>query len=289
MLFHATRVPHARRSATPPVAALVAGDGPAVLLVHGWTGFKESWGPLLPAIAAAGMRAVALDLPGCGASPRGPRGGHSPEGLAEALARVVDAERPAGVVAHSFGVQVAVLALRRAGAVPRLALIAPAALPWPRRRTPPRGLADLVRVPFVGPPLARVALRRMRRDPARRVAAYRTALVDPDALAGDPAMRALLADAADRLARADVGVLVEWLGPALDGDLREAARGLGAPALVVCGARDRVVPPGGGAALARALRGARLLTAPGAGHFPHLERADLVVPAITGHLAGRAP
>jgi pimeloyl-ACP methyl ester carboxylesterase len=44
------------------------GDGPLVLLVHGFPEFWWSWRHQLPAIAAAGFRAVAIDLPGYGRS-----------------------------------------------------------------------------------------------------------------------------------------------------------------------------------------------------------------------------
>lgn len=288
MGFHAPRVSHVRRPVREPVATLTAGDGPAVLLVHGWTGFKESWGPLVPALAGAGLRAVAVDLPGCGGSPRRRRGRHDPEGLAAELARAVAAHGAVGVVAHSFGAQVAVLAALRAHVPPpRLALLAPAAAPWPAPRLPPRTVSDLVRVPLAGPSLTRIALALMRRDPARRAAAYRTAVADPAALARDPAMRALLDDAAARLAGADLRVLVEWLRPALDVDLRRLAPSLVAETLVVTGDRDRVVPAGAAGELVAALPHGRLLQVPGVAHFPHLERPERVVPAVVAHLGGR--
>ncbi len=52
------------------LARIETGTGPAVLLIHGLNGFKEGWGPLPQALAAAGLRAVAVDMPGFGASPR---------------------------------------------------------------------------------------------------------------------------------------------------------------------------------------------------------------------------
>ncbi|MCP3975877.1 MAG: alpha/beta hydrolase [bacterium] len=50
------------------LAITEAGEGPAVLLVHGWPETKHSWRHQLPALAAAGYRAVALDCRGYGGS-----------------------------------------------------------------------------------------------------------------------------------------------------------------------------------------------------------------------------
>ena len=51
-----------------------AGTGPLVLLLHGFPEFWWSWRHQLPALAAAGMRAVAVDLRGYGDSDKPPRG-----------------------------------------------------------------------------------------------------------------------------------------------------------------------------------------------------------------------
>ncbi|WP_017539468.1 alpha/beta fold hydrolase [Nocardiopsis halophila] len=50
------------------------GDGPLVLLLHGFPGFWWSWQAQIGALADAGYRAVAVDLRGCGASDKPPRG-----------------------------------------------------------------------------------------------------------------------------------------------------------------------------------------------------------------------
>jgi pimeloyl-ACP methyl ester carboxylesterase len=52
------------------LAAEVVGDGPVVLLVHGFPGTSYSWRHQLPALAAAGFRAVAVDTRGYGRSDR---------------------------------------------------------------------------------------------------------------------------------------------------------------------------------------------------------------------------
>lgn len=51
-----------------------AGDGPLVLLVHGFGEFWWSWRHQLPALAEAGYHAVAVDLRGYGDSDKPPRG-----------------------------------------------------------------------------------------------------------------------------------------------------------------------------------------------------------------------
>lgn len=51
-----------------------AGAGPLVLFLHGFPEFWWAWHAVLPAVADAGFRAVAVDLRGYGASDKPPRG-----------------------------------------------------------------------------------------------------------------------------------------------------------------------------------------------------------------------
>jgi haloalkane dehalogenase len=51
-----------------------AAGGPEALLVHGWPESSYMWRHLLPALAEAGYRAVAPDLPGYGDSEPDPPG-----------------------------------------------------------------------------------------------------------------------------------------------------------------------------------------------------------------------
>lgn len=80
------------------------GTGPLVLLLHGFPEFWWSWRHQLPALAAAGMRAVAVDLRGYGDSDKPPRGydlwtlSGDVAGLVRALG-----ERQAHLVGHDWG------------------------------------------------------------------------------------------------------------------------------------------------------------------------------------------
>ena len=266
------------------IATLEGGTGPAVLLLHGLNGFKEGWGPLPEALAAGGLRTVAVDLPGFGASPRLTRGRTGPESLARALEPLVSSLAPVGVVGHSLGTQIAmILAARRPEAVGRIALIAPWVLARPMR-LPPRRVSDLVQIPLAGPALARLAISRIRRSPERRRDAYLTAVADPGSFTGDPAMATLLRDASDRLSTADLRAMADWASRGLGTDVRPLAARLPQPTLVVVGALDRITKPAGAEWLAGALPAGRLLRLPDVGHFPHLEAPATVLPALVEHL-----
>ncbi len=86
------------------------GSGPLVLLVHGFPEGWYSWRHQLPALAAAGYRAVAVDVRGYGRSsrPAATDAFRMRELVADAVA-VVDAlgERTAVVVGHDWGSAVA--------------------------------------------------------------------------------------------------------------------------------------------------------------------------------------
>jgi alpha-beta hydrolase superfamily lysophospholipase len=114
------------------VVGWTLGDGPAVLLMHGWGGRAAQLLPLAEALAARGLRAVALDAPGHGAS--GPsrlgRGQSTFFDFADALLEASALLGPAvALAAHSGGAVAAHLALRGGLAPERVVLLAPMAGP----------------------------------------------------------------------------------------------------------------------------------------------------------------
>jgi pimeloyl-ACP methyl ester carboxylesterase len=81
-----------------------AGEGPLVLLLHGYPQFWWCWRHQLPALAEAGYRAVAMDLRGYGGSDKPPRG-YDTTTFAADVAGVIRALGQAGgiVVGHDWG------------------------------------------------------------------------------------------------------------------------------------------------------------------------------------------
>lgn len=262
------------------------GAGRPVLLVHGWTGFKEVWRDLPEALAGAGRQAIALDLPGWGESRAPRRFAHTPAAYATALVAAVDAIGPCAIVAHSMGAQAALLAaLRRPAAIERLVLIGPAVTPFRPIRVPPRSLRDVVRYPVVGVPILRLALLFLRADGPRWRRSYEQAVADPVGLSADPRFRELLEMACRRLTRTSTATLARSAPPLLAFDGRPLARSIRQPTLVVIGTRDRVVVPAEVIAFARLLPAGRLLRVPGVGHFPQFEAPERTIAAIAAELA----
>lgn len=81
-----------------------AGEGPLVLLLHGFPTYWWTWRHQLPALAEAGYRAVAMDLRGYGGSDKTPRG-YDPFTLAGDVAGVIRSlgYAEAVVIGHGWG------------------------------------------------------------------------------------------------------------------------------------------------------------------------------------------
>ena len=229
------------------VAYRVAGGGPPVVLLHGLGGSGRWWDPNAAALAER-CHVHAVDLVGFGES----RGGER-IGVADAsrlLVRWLDRlglER-VSLVGHSMGGRIAAdLAADFPRRVERLVLVGAAIYPPASGR--PLRLTGLARAIGSMPP---------RFIPLLAADAYRAG---PRTVWR--ATRATLTHAAaDRLTR------------------------IAAPALVVGGERDTIVPLATGERIARLLPWAELVVIPGAGHNPMWERPDsfnrLVVDFLTG-------
>jgi pimeloyl-ACP methyl ester carboxylesterase len=92
------------------IAAWRLGEGPAILLAHGWADDHMLWKPLIQALAERGRAIVALDLPGHGNS------GGVESGVRSSADAILAAARALGpieaVVGHSLGGLAATLAVK---------------------------------------------------------------------------------------------------------------------------------------------------------------------------------
>lgn len=240
---------------------LEGGSGPALVFLHGAGGLSED-DPLLARLAAS-HRVLAPELPGFGQS--------SGEELLEDMLDFtlhgldvlgcLDVERPV-LVGHSLGGMIAAeMASVCPAAVSALALLAPAGL-W----LDDQPAADIFSVlPHDLPAL-------LFHDPSRAA----TRGMD---FSDDQALIDFFVDNARRL-----GTAGKLLFPIPDRRLSKRLYRLRAPALILWGESDRVMPPVYASAWAGHLRSARVVTVPEAGHMLNVEQPDAVAGAITAWL-----
>ncbi len=212
-----------------------------VLMIHGLGGWAENWREIVPAVVASGRRAVAIDLPGFGASERPRR------------ARYFDPEKPfyppivfgvldalgierAHVIGHSFGGSVAyTAAVSCPERVRSLTLIAPGGLGRRLARS-----FRLLTLPGTG-----LLARLVRSEAATREVLY-ACFHDPARCPEDTLAEAI------RYGGPSIGEMVRILRSSVTfrHGVREEVRRrwverhtrYGGPALVVWGREDRVLP-----------------------------------------------
>jgi pimeloyl-ACP methyl ester carboxylesterase len=118
------------------VSTLEAGSGPAVVMLHGLGGTKQSFLPTVAALAPAGYRTIAMDLPGFGDTDKPLGASYDAAFFArwvEALLDALNIER-AHVLGHSMGGRVALeMGFRYPDRVESLMLMTPS-LAWRRDR-----------------------------------------------------------------------------------------------------------------------------------------------------------
>jgi 2-succinyl-6-hydroxy-2,4-cyclohexadiene-1-carboxylate synthase len=253
-------------------AVQAAGSGPALLLLHGFTGSGRSWeGGLAEAASDSGFRVIAPDLPGHGGTAWRAGGAGPDEPSRAAIERVADdlaellrvlGHDRAHVVGYSMGARVALrLAISHPAHVRSLVLEAPSA-----------GIEDA----------AERAARRAADDALARalerdgIESFVNAWERTPVLAGEarlgPVTRAALREI--RLSHDPAGLAASLRAAGqgamepLHGRLAEVT----APTLVVVGADDPVRDRA--AAVAAGVPVARLAVIDGAAHAPHLEAPD---------------
>jgi pimeloyl-ACP methyl ester carboxylesterase len=251
------------------------GDGPAVVMLHGFASSLETWNDVAPRLAQK-HRVVALDLKGFGWTDR-PEGDYSPEAQARLVMRLLDqrgVERAAWV-AHSWGSSVALAAaLAEPKRVARLALYdawvyeeqLPAFFTWSR-------------APGVGETL--FALYYKERADERMALAFYDKKNVTERLIED------VERAMDRPGTT-AAALAAVRGQRFAGT-QERYRTVTQPALLLWGREDRVTPVEIGERLSRDLPSSRLVVYPQCGHFPMIEAKEASTRELASFLAEEAP
>ncbi|HYC02652.1 MAG TPA: alpha/beta fold hydrolase [Azospirillaceae bacterium] len=238
-----------------PAAYLDRGEGGVpLLLVHGFGGDALTWQFNLMALAAD-RRVVAVDLPGHGESTMDAGTGEVAV-LADWLARLIDALGLGRVdlVGHSLGARVALdLAARHRERARRLTLLACA------------GLGSAVEIDFLR------AMRGVRTMEAAGAAVDR--LFGVPSPYRDSFAKALLARMSDPASEAPLAAMLERTWEAVQARQGFDWSRLDAPAQLVWGTADGIVPPPAQGDLPPHLP-VHLL--PGVGHMPHVEAAGRV-------------
>ena len=256
------------------------GAGPALVLVHGFAGSTFSWRAVVPELAKE-FRVIAVDLPGFGLSDRRPGIGYGHERHVDRLLALLDLlgiER-AAFAGHSMGGAVVQrLAARAPGRAERLVLVgsvsAGANLDIGRRRRASRLMFGAIRLAAVSPTVmyaaGRRGLRQMVADPAFVTPEVVRGYIDPLLIPGT--VRAVAEMAREHAAE-----------PAVD------LGAIAAPALVVTGEADVVVPPQRAEELAAALPAAGpAVVIDQAGHLLAEERPDAFLRATLPFLRAGA-
>ena len=244
------------------------GEGPAILLVHGYPLDGAMWSGVARALSAR-FRVLKPDLPGRGETPSASDG--TIEGYADFMAAILDTlPGGAGLAGFSMGGYAALaLARRRPQTLRALALV------------DTRASAD-------------DETGRAKRDEA--IATVRASGVAPIVEAMLPRLLAPESLSNRDLVERARRIMSRQKAETVEADLRamrdrpDARPFLGEiriPTLVLVGERDTLTPPADSEAMAAAIPGARLVTVPGAGHLTPMERPGAVAAAL-GEFFGAA-
>lgn len=259
-----------------------AGEGPLVVLLHGFPDFWYSWRHQIPALVAAGFRVVAPDLRGYNLSgkPAGV-GAYTADAVAGDVAELIaacGAER-AAVVGHDWGAGIAwVFAMRHPALLTRLGILNvphPAVIVRALRTTPRQLLRSWYMFFFQIPGLPEAMFR------AGHYALLRRTLgQDPAFTAADIDRYVEAASEPGALTGAINYYRAAFRHPFRQTDLCR----IEAPVQVIWGDRDPYLLPALAAPPPQWVPGARVERIADAGHWVHIDQPDRVNHLLTAFL-----
>lgn len=248
--------------------AVVAGEGPTVVLVHGYGGTLQTWSLVQPALVARGLRVVAYDHRAHGCSTVG-RDGTTSRALFDDLVAVVEhvGAEDVTLVGHSMGTftVMGALAQRRLRERTRAAVLVAA-----ETGTLLRGAAPSVRV--LAPLAGLGILPAICRTPV--LGPYAAAeLCGPDASADIIAATQRMLGEGTRATRGFIAMMnTESVAAALPA--------IELPITVIWGDADNATPGWHSELIVERAPDARLVAVPRVGHMANWEAADAVIDAV---------
>jgi pimeloyl-ACP methyl ester carboxylesterase len=247
--------------------------GPAVVLVHGLGGSTFSWRATLPALGAAGYRAVAIDLNGFGLADKRFEADYSHPAQAAFVADVMtalDIQR-ATLIGHSMGGSVVLHFARLLPDRVDGIVLVDAAVLGVNLGDPTGGLGSLGRLVNL-PPIRRLGQLALRvlMTPERVTEVLRSAYADPAFVTPAVVEGYLRPQQVRDWDLALLAIVRDSGRNALDAPLA----GITAPLLIAWGRADTWVPLAAGERLRAALPQSEWAVFPGAGHLPMEEQAD---------------
>ncbi|MEU9808702.1 alpha/beta fold hydrolase [Mycobacterium sp. NPDC050853] len=251
----------------------VEGEGPTVVLLHGFSHSADAWRPVLNRFAEARQAAVAVDLPGFGAAGPARPGAWLPQGdrfVGEAIARHGQ-HAPVVVIGNSLG---SFLTVRAAASPLRLPIrgIVPTA-------TPGMGWTRLVRAGLAGN--VRFLLRAATVCAPRFIRSRGADTIVGHLIYGDRAaldmtlVRTLSSQLHSR--RGARELLAQALHMKAEVDAEPTINGISCPTVLVHGGRDRLVALASSEGWHQVIPHSRLVVLKRAGHCPQLDAPDVIV------------
>jgi pimeloyl-ACP methyl ester carboxylesterase len=280
--FHSGPMPGEPKDATflsvegARVRYVDVGEGPTVVLLHGFASSIENWVTVMPKLVKQ-HRIIAIDMKGFGWTDR-PVGDYSPKAQAQLLQAVLT-ERgvtgPIALVAHSYGSSVALaFALEYPRQVQRIALydawVYEEQLPSMFHMARAQGIGELLYGLFYS---------------ERYEERLTLGFYNPDFVA-----QQLVDDVEKAFERPGTryGALEAVRGMRFD-EMSDRYRTITAPTLLLWGREDIVTPVSIGEKLVRALPNAKLNVYPRCGHFPMIEAASESTRDLQAFLEGAVP